>query len=126
VSNDSGADEAVSSIDAGSSNREIANAYLNEMETVVTALENVNDEASAEAAAKVLRDASERFDAMNAEMEGELDGARGMAIFGARQDEFIQMQTRMGMAMSRLAMSNPELMMSLQDEMQALNAPGQE
>jgi len=116
---------AESPVTAQSSNAEIVDAYLSEINDIAAAVEQVDDEQSAEAAARVIRDASDRLEAMNAEIGADMSSARAMAVFGPHQQELIQAQSRLAMSMSRLAINHPELMQSIQDEMSELEMVGQ-
>jgi len=107
-----------------SKNQRIANAYLNGMNDVVTALESVSDEKSAEEAAKVMAKSGEMFDDLAKEIDG--DGAnreRALAMaMMSRQQEFMAVQQRMMGAMMKIQTQNPELMVTISDGMQKMNA----
>jgi len=107
-----------------SKNERIANAYLNGMNDVVTALESVTDEKSAEEAAKIMAKSGEMFDELAEEIDG--DGANreralAMAMI-SRQQEFVAVQQRMMGAMMKIQAQNPELMVTISDGMQKMNA----
>lgn len=100
--------------------QKLANTYLGELNSIADAIEKVTDEASAEEAAKVIRAAGEKMEAEIAAYGGDIEGPQAMAIFLPRQQEFIQVQTRVSSSIARLAGTNPELMQKVSREMSNL------
>ncbi len=98
--------------------QKIANTYISEMEGVASAIEAVHDEKSAKQAAATIQEMKTTFEAMSVKYEGKMDSAAGAMAFTAKQQELVAVQSRIGMSMSKLAMSNPALMKIISDEMQ--------
>ncbi|MCA8899934.1 MAG: hypothetical protein KDA53_01650 [Hyphomonas sp.] len=107
-------------ITAKSSNDDIGEAYLNELGRIATALESIDDEASAKKAAKEINAASEGLNAMKEEL-GDLDGLRAVQIFGSRLSEMTRTQQRISVAMSDLYSNHPEYAELVGDEIDRLN-----
>lgn len=104
-------------------NARIANDYLQGMDKVATALDNVNDEASAKKAAEIMAEIGEEFD----ELAEELDGAgasrqRAMAaIMVSRATELAAVQQRLAGNMMRIQTQHPELMPVISNAMNEMN-----
>ena len=107
-------------ITAKSSAKDIGEAYINEMTRVADALESVDDEASAKAAAKKLKVAIDGLNQMQEELDGELSGVKAMQVFGGRYTELVQVQTRMATAIMQIQTEHPELMNIVGDELEKL------
>ncbi|MAK60262.1 MAG: hypothetical protein CMK09_04730 [Ponticaulis sp.] len=100
--------------------QKLANTYLAELSSIADAIESVTDEASAQEAAQVIRAAGEKMEAEMEAFGGDMNGPQAMAIFLPRQQEFIQVQTRVSSSMARLAGTNPQLMQTISKEMSNL------
>lgn len=109
-----------SDITAKSSAEDIGEAYINEMTRIADALESVQDDKSAKAAAKKLKVAVDGLNSMSEELDGKLDGPKAMQVFGPRYPELIQASMRMGTEMQRIQTDHPELMDTISDEMDRL------
>lgn len=107
-------------ITSKSSAKDIGEAYINEMTRVADALESVDDEASAKAAAKKLKVAIDGLNQMQEELDGELSGVKAMQVFGGRYTELVQVQTRMATAIVQIQTEHPELMNIVGDELEKL------
>jgi hypothetical protein len=107
-------------ITAKSSAKDIGEAYINEMTRIADALETVDDEASARAAAKKIQVAVDGLNQMSEELDGEISGVKGMQIFGGRYAELIEVQGRVATSMIRIQSEHPELMDALSEEMDRL------
>ncbi|GLQ21369.1 hypothetical protein ACFFUB_10930 [Algimonas porphyrae] len=104
-------------------NERIANTYLKGINEIVTALEAVDDEASAERAAEVMANVGQQFDTLSDEVDGSnRERAIAMAM-ASRQQEFMAVQQRMVAAMMRIQMQNPELMKTVSDGMDKAKLP---
>ena len=108
-------------ITAKSSANDIGEAYINEMTRIADALETVNDEASAKAAAKKLSVAIEGLNKMQEELDGEISGIKGMQIFGNRFAELAEVQGRVAASIVRIQSEHPELMDTLGEELDKLD-----
>ncbi|MGB2177718.1 MAG: hypothetical protein ACPH9E_07230 [Hyphomonas sp.] len=104
-------------ITAKSSADDIGEAYINEMTRIADALEGVDDEASAKAAAKKMKVAIDGLNQMSDELDGEISGVKGMQIFGGRYAELVQVQGRIATSMIRIQSDHPELMDTISAEM---------
>ena len=107
-------------ITSKSSAKDIGGAYINEMTRIADALETVDDEASAKAAAKKMKVAVDGLNKMQEELEGELTGMKAMQVFGGRYTELVQVQTRLASEIIRIQSDHPELMDILGDELDKL------
>ena len=107
-------------ITAKSSASDIGEAYINEMTRIADALETVEDEASAKAAAKKISVAVEGLNQMSEELDGEISGVKGMQIFGGRYGELIEVQGRVATSMIRIQSDHPDLMDTLGEELDKL------
>lgn len=107
-------------ITSKSSAKDIGEAYINEMTRVADALESVDDEASAKAAAKKLKVAIDGLNQMQEELDDELSGVKAMQVFGGRYTELVQVQTRMATAIVQIQTEHPELMNIVGDELEKL------
>lgn len=107
-------------ITAKSSNSDIGDAYVNELTRIADALETVEDEASAEAAAKKIKTAVDGLNAMQDELEGKIDGPQALQIFGGRYQDLMQAQQRIAMSMMDIQQNNPDLMETISEEMDKL------
>lgn len=107
-------------ITAKSSASDIGEAYINEMTRIADALETVEDEASAKAAAKKISVAVEGLNQMSEELDGEISGVKGMQIFGGRYAELIEVQGRVATSMIRIQSDHPDLMDTLGEELDKL------
>ena len=117
---DGDAKETKSDVTAKSPANKIADAYIGEMTKIADALETVNDEESARAAASVIQKAGLKLEAMQDELEGEMSDRKWATIVMSRQQEWAQLQTRLGMSMGRIGMTQPELMQIISEEMDKL------
>lgn len=103
----------------------VANAWFEEMGTITTALNTVDDEASADAAAKRIADAQARLQAAYDAFDGEFTAADAMSIFGSRIQDMNTTQIELSQAMMKLQMEKPELMQRVSaqlDKMPELNS----
>ena len=107
-------------ITAKSSAKDIGEAYINEMTRIADALEGVDDEASAKAAAKKIKVAVDGLNQMSEELDGEISGVKGMQIFGGRYAELIEVQGRVATSMITIQSEHPELMETISAEMDRL------
>ena len=107
-------------ITSRSSAKDIGEAYINEMTRVADALESVQDEASARAAAKKLKTSIDGLNSMKEELDGELTGIKAMQIFGGRYAELAQVQTRVGTETVRIQTEQPELWDIVSEELDRL------
>lgn len=98
-----------------------AEIYLNQMEIIADALASVEDEASAERAARTIQSANIQLQALSEEMEST---AFAISIM-SRQQEFLEVQQRIANAISRLYSQDPALGRELTDALDALPAPGE-
>ena len=103
---------------------QIADAYLREMTKIADAFESVTDEASAEQAGQVIRSAKTTMDAMTEALEADLSGPKLVQILGPRQTEFLQVQTRLSVSMTQLGLNNPDLMQTLNAELEGMPGLG--
>lgn len=107
-------------ITAKSSAKDIGAAYINEMTRIADALETVDDEASAKAAAQTIKVAVDDLNQMSEELDGEISGVKGMQIFGGRYTELIEVQGRVATSMIKIQSDHPELMDTISAEMDQL------
>ena len=107
-------------ITAKSSAKDIGAAYINEMTRIADALETVDDEASAKAAAQTIKAAVDGLNQMSEELDGEISGVKGMQIFGGRYTELIEVQGRVATSMIKIQSDHPELMDTISAEMDQL------
>ena len=107
-------------ITAKSSAKDIGAAYINEMTRIADALETVDDEASAKAAAQTIKAAVDGLNQMSEELDGEISGVKGMQIFGGRYTELIEVQSRVATSMIKIQSDHPELMDTISAEMDQL------
>jgi outer membrane lipoprotein SlyB len=107
-------------ITAKSSAKDIGAAYINEMTRIADALETVDDEASAKAAAQTIKVAVDGLNQMSEELDGEISGVKGMQIFGGRYTELIEVQGRVATSMIKIQSDHPELMDTISAEMDQL------
>lgn len=103
-------------ISASSSASDIGEAYVAELTRIADALESVNDEASARAAAAEIRVAGEGLKNMEEELGGEVSGIKAMQIFGNNYEELANAQLRMMTALTTLQAEHPELMEIIGEE----------
>lgn len=95
---------------SGSAGKDFANTYINEMNAMVTALENVNDEESARAAARAIEEMNSTFESISDDMQDGIAVEQRVALaMVTRQSEVMAIQQRMAMQMMRLQ-NDPELM----------------
>lgn len=112
----------VRDITGSSSGAQIGTAYLNELTKVAEALESVNDEASARAAAVRIRGAVEGIEAMGDELQDvESSPIRAMQVFGSSGTDIVMMHARIMSSVVRIEENHPELMPIIGEEMEALN-----
>ncbi|MEZ5967540.1 MAG: hypothetical protein R3C00_00540 [Hyphomonas sp.] len=107
-------------ITAKSSASDIGEAYLNELTRIADALESVDDEASAKAAAESLKVSIDGLNSMKDELDGKMNGLQAMQVFGGRYAELAQVQARLGTAMVDIQTNHPELMEIIGDELDRL------
>ncbi|WP_321491040.1 hypothetical protein [uncultured Hyphomonas sp.] len=115
-----GPGKAAEDITAKSSAKDIGAAYINEMTQIADALDTVDDEASAKAAAKKIKAAVDGLNQMSEELDGEISGVKGMQIFGGRYTELIEVQSRVATSMIKIQSDHPELMDTISAEMDQL------
>ena len=119
--------ETTSSPEAGDSSAQsagtpsAADTYITNLELVADALESVEDEQSAAAAAAVIEDATDRLN----EMADQLEGPQAALMFISRQSEFLELQQRISTSLADLYVNDPELGQQLSDAMDNLPAPGE-
>lgn len=102
---------------AVTSEQKMAKVYVNEMENMADAIEAIHDQKSAKKAASVIHNASIKLEALAEKYDGKLNGPAGAMAFAGLQQELAAVQTRIGMSMSRLAMSDPALLQIISEEM---------
>lgn len=107
-------------ITAKSSAKDIGEAYINEMTRIADALESVEDEQSAKAAARKLKVAVDGLNSMSESLEGEMSGPKAMQVFGGRYAELIEVQGRMASALIDIQTNHPELMDIVGEEIDRL------
>ncbi len=98
----------------------VADQMVNEMKTIVTALNGVTDEDSAKAAAKTMNDAGQRIQATLQEKGEELDGDRFKEAMAERQSEIEALQGEMERTIKRF-MFKPKLAVILAEEMSMMD-----
>ena len=98
-----------------------ADTYITNLELVADALESVEDEQSAAAAAAVIEEATDRLTAI----ADQLEGPQAALIFISRQGEFLELQQRISTSLADLYVNDPELGQQLSDAMDSLPAPGE-
>lgn len=103
-------------ISASSSASDIGSAYIAEITRIADALETVDDEASARAAATEIRKATDGLKNMEEQLGGEVSGLKAMQIFGSNYEELASAQMRMVTAMTQLQTEHPELMEIIGEE----------
>ncbi|MFN3609004.1 MAG: hypothetical protein ACK4Y9_08065 [Hyphomonas sp.] len=103
-------------ISASSSAGNIGKAYVAEITRIADALETVNDEASARAAAAEIRIAADGLKNMEKELGGKVSGLKAMQIFGSNYEELASSQLRMMTALTTLQAQHPELMEIISEE----------
>jgi len=102
----------------------VADAYVSEMGKVAAALEQVAaDEMSADAAASAIRSAAEALDQMSDVVEADGDEAQWLLMALTRRQDFIEVQSRMGVAMAQLSQKDPELLEEVMRAMAELPDP---
>lgn len=102
--------------------QKMANIYLTELTAIGDALTSVSDDASAQKAAQAIASASQTMEAAKAEFGDELSGQQAMAIFMPRQQEFIAAQQKISSGMSQIAMTHPEFLQMISNEMKNMPA----
>lgn len=103
-------------ISASSSAGDISEAYVAELTRIADALETVEDEASARAAAAEIRKATDGLKNMEEQLGGEVSGVKAMQIFGSNYEELANAQLRMMTALTQLQAEHPELMEIIGEE----------
>ena len=103
-------------ISASSSAKDIGKAYVAELTRIADALETVEDEASARAAAAEIRKAADGLKNMEEELGGEISGLKAMQIFGSNYQQLADAQLRMMTALTELQAKHPELMEIIGEE----------
>lgn len=103
-------------ISASSSAGDISEAYVAELTRIADALETVEDEASARAAAVEIRKATDGLKNMEEQLGGEVSGIKAMQIFGSNYEELANAQLRMMTALTQLQAEHPELMEIIGEE----------
>lgn len=104
-------------------NARIANDYIQGMDRVALALEDVNDEASAKKAAQVMSEIGKEFDELAEELEGAgANRERALAtVMMSRSTELMAVQQRMAANMMRIQSQHPELMPVISEAMAEMN-----
>lgn len=108
-------------ISASSSANDIGSAYIAEITRIADALETVDDEASARAAATEIRKATDGLKNMEEQLGGEVSGLKAMQIFGNNYEELANAQLRMMAAITQLQTEHPELMEIIGEETDRIN-----
>lgn len=103
-------------ISASSSAGNIGKAYVAEITRIADALETVNDEASARAAAAEIRIATDGLKNMEKQLGGKVSGLKAMQILGSNYEELVNSQLRMMTALTTLQAEHPELMEIIGEE----------
>lgn len=103
-------------ISASSSSSDIGDAYVAELTRIADALETVNDEASARAAATEIRKAADGLENMQEQLGGEVSGMKAMQIFGNNYEDLTKAQMRMMTTLMTLQAEHPELMEIIGEE----------
>lgn len=103
-------------ISSSSSAGDIGKAYVAELTRIADALETVEDEASARAAATEIRKATDGLKNMEEELGGEISGMKAMQIFGSNYEDLANAQMKMMMALTQLQAEHPELMEIIGEE----------
>lgn len=83
----------------------VADIYITNLESIAGALESVEDNASAEAAARTIEQASAEIEAITQDLEG----PQAAMLFLSRQTDFVAAQQRISTAIGDLYVENPEL-----------------
>nr|WP_321361027.1 hypothetical protein [uncultured Hyphomonas sp.] len=107
-------------ITAQSSADDIGEAYINEMTRIANALDTVDDEASAKAAAKKIQRAIDGLNEMSDKLDGEISGVKGMQIFGSRSTDLLKVQGRIATSVMRIQSEHPELVETITAELDRL------
>lgn len=108
-------------ITAKSSGTDMANAYVNEMHRVATALESIKDEASARKAAEEIRAAGASMETMAAALEGSgITQVQAATALSRRGQEIAAAQTRIMTQMLSLQSEHPELATLVGEEIDRL------
>lgn len=112
-------------INRSSSGAEIGTAYLNELTKIADAIETVQDERTARAAAAQIRQAADGIEAMGDALDGaEMSPLRAMQMFGNRGADIMMLHGRIMSSVVRIQEQHPELMGIIGEEMDRLNQPG--
>ncbi|MGD1953834.1 MAG: hypothetical protein ACFBZ9_01055 [Sphingomonadales bacterium] len=98
----------------------LADGYLGEMATVADALESIESPEDVEAAAATIQAAADKLQAITEGLEDELTGMGAMRVLGAKAGEFMEVQQRIGEAMTRLNEKDPEWMEKIATAMDTL------
>ncbi len=114
------ADKSEIKIDASKAKGgEIADLYVAHMTNVADAIEKVDDEKSAKAAAAVIAKAVEDMEKTAENVEG-MSATRRAMLFASRAQDFAEPQMRMSQSMTKLASENPELLEIIQKELEKM------
>ena len=119
--------QAQSASDAASvsSAPEAMDLYVVLMKKIASAVDNVKDEATADAAARTINETSQTMEILANRAKNQITPHEWMAVTAARQQEFVEIQNRMSNAFMRLAQTNPSLLERISDAMQDLPSVGE-
>lgn len=96
-----------------------ADIYAIHMSRIADALEAIESEADAQKAAHIIAEASKEFEILtgkfNDDKKVQLAGA-----FAMRANDLTQAQMRIGMAMQKIAVENPDYLQTISDAMQEM------
>jgi len=95
---------------------EVADVYLAQITNIADAVEAVDDEKSARAAAKAIAKAAREMEALSEAVE-DMTPARRAMVFASRAQDFMEPQMRLATSMQKLAIDHPEYLEIIQDEM---------
>ncbi|MEO0412458.1 MAG: hypothetical protein AAF221_11545 [Pseudomonadota bacterium] len=118
-----GGEESGGPVTAASSPEKIADTYVSELEKVAGALEGIESADDAEAAAKIIQEASQSLEAITEALDGEISGMKAMRIFASRGNDLMALQQRIAASMTTLAQADPEMMTRISEEMEKLPSP---
>lgn len=110
-------------VTADSSPEKIADTYMTELEKVAGALESIQSADDAEAAAKVIQEASQSLESITEALDGEISGMKAMRIFASRGNDIMAVQQRIAASMTSIAQSDPEMMKRISEEIDKLPSP---
>ena len=99
-----------------------ADVYIAEMTTIADAMDKVEDEESAEAAAHAIAAAVVRINARMQAMEEEPSLSELMAFVGSRREAFFEVSTRVSTRLAELQENHPELTEKIVEELENLDS----